>query len=320
MTPKDKSIYSSARAVGSIASGLAVGLAIFVGAALIVTMLIRFNAAMENRQYESQSQPQSPEARLSHGKAVFARNCTACHGNEGRGDGPAAVMLDPRPRDFHIGKYRLVNTSNGVPTRDNLIHTIRNGMAGTSMPAWIMLTDNDIDCVADYVLILTRESLKEQLAAKTNFKGKKLDTIVDNRLTPTGVLTLPPEPAITDAGLARGKELYLQTCAKCHNDDGSGKQDPTWKTAEGFPIASRNFTSGVYKGGGRASDLYTRVYAGLPGTPMPGFGAAYKSDDLWNIVHYVQTLARGPKASSANATNVIAAPLLSASLARGGQN
>jgi mono/diheme cytochrome c family protein len=34
-------------------------------------------------------------------KEIFATRCTPCHGPEGRGDGPASVTLDPKPRNFH---------------------------------------------------------------------------------------------------------------------------------------------------------------------------------------------------------------------------
>jgi len=34
-------------------------------------------------------------------KEVFEGRCAACHGQEGKGDGPASGSLAPRPRDFH---------------------------------------------------------------------------------------------------------------------------------------------------------------------------------------------------------------------------
>jgi len=33
-------------------------------------------------------------------KAAFDKNCVACHGAAGKGDGPAAKMLKPPPTDF----------------------------------------------------------------------------------------------------------------------------------------------------------------------------------------------------------------------------
>jgi mono/diheme cytochrome c family protein len=37
---------------------------------------------------------------------VFETRCVACHGDEGRGDGPAAANLNPGPRDFHDAKWQ----------------------------------------------------------------------------------------------------------------------------------------------------------------------------------------------------------------------
>ena len=34
------------------------------------------------------------------GEPIFQRYCTSCHGPDGRGDGPAAVALRPRPADL----------------------------------------------------------------------------------------------------------------------------------------------------------------------------------------------------------------------------
>jgi mono/diheme cytochrome c family protein len=37
---------------------------------------------------------------------IFQSRCAACHGAEGRGDGPAASNMDPRPRDFQNPKWQ----------------------------------------------------------------------------------------------------------------------------------------------------------------------------------------------------------------------
>lgn len=45
---------------------------------------------------------QRPLPTLREGRTLYAENgCASCHGPEGRGDGPVAQTLDPRPRDFH---------------------------------------------------------------------------------------------------------------------------------------------------------------------------------------------------------------------------
>jgi mono/diheme cytochrome c family protein len=41
-----------------------------------------------------------PDAAASEGQRVFMRHCSACHGLEGRGDGPVAPLLQPPPADL----------------------------------------------------------------------------------------------------------------------------------------------------------------------------------------------------------------------------
>jgi len=36
---------------------------------------------------------------LTEGKALYTTNCAPCHGDKGRGDGPAAAALNPKPAD-----------------------------------------------------------------------------------------------------------------------------------------------------------------------------------------------------------------------------
>lgn len=42
---------------------------------------------------------------IEKGKEIYDRNCAACHGLYGKGDGPAAVSLRPRPRDLTDHEY-----------------------------------------------------------------------------------------------------------------------------------------------------------------------------------------------------------------------
>lgn len=37
---------------------------------------------------------------------IFESRCVTCHGEDGRGDGPAASNLNPRPVDFHSHKWQ----------------------------------------------------------------------------------------------------------------------------------------------------------------------------------------------------------------------
>jgi mono/diheme cytochrome c family protein len=63
---------------------------------------------------------------LERGKALFAGNCATCHGSSGRGDGPAASALVPRPANLAEHRYSF----------DRLSEVLWNGSVGTSMSAW----------------------------------------------------------------------------------------------------------------------------------------------------------------------------------------
>lgn len=39
-------------------------------------------------------------------KEIFTSRCSACHGAEGRGDGPGAAALNPKPRNYHDGTWQ----------------------------------------------------------------------------------------------------------------------------------------------------------------------------------------------------------------------
>ncbi len=56
------------------------------------------------------------------GKAVYERKCLLCHGEKGDGKGPGAERLDPKPRDFTSGVYKIRSTASGqLPTDPDLM-------------------------------------------------------------------------------------------------------------------------------------------------------------------------------------------------------
>lgn len=49
--------------------------------------------------------PVTPEAK-SKADNIYNSRCATCHGQDGRGDGPAASNLNPKPMNFHDAKWQ----------------------------------------------------------------------------------------------------------------------------------------------------------------------------------------------------------------------
>src|SRR3972149_4712555 len=87
-------------------------------------------------------------------KQVYEKRCAWCHGWEGAGDAPAAEFLNPRRRDFPSGvyKYKTSPFDQPVPSDEDVLRTIKEGLPGTSMPGWTdLLTENDMKGLVTYI-------------------------------------------------------------------------------------------------------------------------------------------------------------------------
>lgn len=52
-------------------------------------------------EYAGLANPLNPDStQVESGQALFQKNCVSCHGVEGKGDGPAASALNPKPADL----------------------------------------------------------------------------------------------------------------------------------------------------------------------------------------------------------------------------
>ena len=90
------------------------------------------------------------------GKATFDTNCMSCHGPSGKGDGPLAAALNPKPRDLTSGDFKFDTDKDGKPGTDaDIKSVIKQGAApfGGSplMAPWPALSDGDIDNLIAYI-------------------------------------------------------------------------------------------------------------------------------------------------------------------------
>ena len=225
---------------------------------------------------------------LSRGQVLYEKNCAVCHGVPGDGKGEAAYLLQPKPRNFRAGKFRLVTAQNLEPTREDVFRTVTNGMPGTAMPSWLPLPESDRWALADHVLKLHRDGWYDK-GISLGYSTAEAEKYAVEMTDPGPPISIPPEPPVTSIGLKEGRELYRTACANCHGEAGEGRRDPAWRTAEGFPTWSRNLRQGVFKAGRDGKQMYVMFSTGLPGTPMPQ--QSFPPEQTWRVVQYVQSLS-----------------------------
>jgi cytochrome c oxidase cbb3-type subunit 2 len=224
------------------------------------------------------SRAAQPASFTRTGQQVYDAHCVECHGTTGRGDGPAAHLLTPRPRDFTTARYKIRSTESGnLPTDDDLLRSVRQGLYGTAMPGWqTILPDTDLRAVVDYVKNFS-----------PRFKTE----------TPTPIV-LGPTPASTPASVTRGAAVYetLQ-CGKCHGADGAGTGAVATRFEDdwGWPLHASNLTEPwTFHGGATSPDVFMRFRAGMSGTPMPSFKDTTSDAQMWDLANYVVSLSRKP--------------------------
>ncbi len=223
--------------------------------------------------------PSSP-ALLALGRTTYEKECRPCHGREGNGEGEAAYLLFPRPRDFTTGQFRLVSTWDGVPTDEDLFRTISRGMPGSAMPSWSHLPERTRWGLVHYVKAFSTRPLAIEASREPDADGNGA----------AGEIRVPPEPPRTREAEARARTAFAQGCAPCHGPTGRGDSPQKQTDAKGFPTRPRDLTLGVYKGSPDPQSVYRRIVAGLPGSPMPQ-SAYLHGEQAWDLVHFVRSLS-----------------------------
>ncbi len=220
----------------------------------------------------SAGETESARANLVLGSAVYQRECALCHGTGGKGDGPAARFLNPRPRDFTRGIFKFRSTLL-LPTDEDLFRIISQGMPGTLMPSFSYLSEEERWAVVAYIKTFIPPSLRGQ---------------------PSPPVPIPEPPPQTQAMLTKGRKLYQETCSPCHGSTGTGDGPLASKLTDqwGQPIIPRDFTTGKMKGGSTPKEIYRTLTTGIGGTPMPAYKGAMSDEARWALTYYVLSLVK----------------------------
>jgi mono/diheme cytochrome c family protein len=108
-----------------------------IALAMLVLGFVAVAAAAEWKVPASAKAMKNPVERiagLKAGKSLFDTNCAMCHGNTGRGDGPAGAALNPKPEN-------LAGKDVQRQTDGELFWKISEGRG--AMPPWKSLPEKD---------------------------------------------------------------------------------------------------------------------------------------------------------------------------------
>ena len=208
------------------------------------------------------------------GKRIYMEKCALCHGPDGRGDGPAAPSMIPRPRDFTQGSYKYKSTAAGQPpTDDDLFNIVANGLSASAMPYFSdILTAEEISAVVDHIK-----------GFSSVFDGPAPEPIVASDSVPSDA-----------ESVARGKILFTQKgCIGCHGDD--LRSNMTLRDRKGYPVHSRDLTAPwTFRGGSEPEQIWLRLTTGLAPSPMPSHAETMTPNERWDVVNYLLSQSRVP--------------------------
>ncbi len=208
------------------------------------------------------------------GRRLYVRWCATCHGPDGRGNGPAAPSLIPRPRDLTRGLFKYKSTpADQPPTDDDLVRVVANGLQASAMPYFRdLLTADEIQEVVGYIKTLSPA-----------FAGVAPEPV-----------RIPPRVPANGASLVRGRALYTDLgCDSCHGADGRRREKQ--RDAKHYPVITRDLTAPwTFAGGRDPEQLWRRLTTLSSLSPMPSYADSASPTDRWHVVNYVLSLARTP--------------------------
>jgi mono/diheme cytochrome c family protein len=262
-----------------------------LGIAFLVAGATFFASALSGKGVRSGTQgatrPESTPELVAEGKRLYGEYCVTCHGDTGKGDGEAAYLLLPSPRDFSEGKFNRRNTPpRNLPSDDDLFKAISGGLLGSAMPPWKdYLTENERWGLVEY--------LKKELIALYDEDTEEMVSLYE--LTPPEAPLPVPEPVpATPENVAIGRGIYhsVAECWTCHGRSGSGDgpQAAEIENTMGERIYPPDLTKGIYKLSSDNEELFRRIREGITLAPMFSMAETLTDQEVWCLVHYVRSL------------------------------
>ncbi|MBL8190211.1 MAG: c-type cytochrome [Acidobacteria bacterium] len=192
---------------------------------------------------------------------MYSSLCARCHGDLGDGKGMISIYLDPHPRDLTKAGFMSSKSD------ERLMKSIREGVAGTSMPAWgRVLNDDQIRGVLDHI--------------RKNYVKEPARQLKARQVPDTN-------PVVADAAsIKRGEQIFLQRCTGCHGKKADGKGP---NSIDMLP-RPRNLRNADFVNATNDRRMFESILYGVQGTAMPpwvDYGLTQK--DVGDLVNYLRS-------------------------------
>ncbi len=206
---------------------------------------------------------------------TFHALCERCHGEKGDGRGKIAIYLDPSPRD--LTKAAFINSK---PV-ERLLHSVRYGVPGTSMPVWgKVLDEQQARAVLEYVFA-------------TFTKEPRHD------VKPHNVPESNPVPS-SAGSIARGEATFVRRCSGCHGKKADGKGP---NSIDLLP-RPRNLRNSWFVNAVEDRRLFDSILYGVQGTAMPAWiDYGLTNDNVGDVINFIRSMNRKSKETTYASAN-----------------
>lgn len=240
------------------------------------------------------------QATYQHARRVYTTYCAGCHGVDGDGNGPAARFLDPKPRNFKTAQFRFSSRPSGeLPTDEDLLRTVTEGLRGTSMSAWNLLPEEDRRAVVTYLKTFAADTWANAVPAPVTaiaddpfFGLDRSEAVRRGEIAYHGLAQCYScHPVyLSPAGVNEARAAYAQPPLSSTRPD--PRRSKQTQSESGQVILPPDFTWDKLKRGKDLRTLYQVVANGIGGAAMPTWKGVLSEEDLWGMAYYVQDLSR----------------------------
>ncbi len=236
------------------------------------------------------------KANSTKGAKVYKEYCSQCHGSSGKGDGPAASGLNPKP----AAHANMALSDFPDDYLFNLVYYGGKSVGKSSlMPDFgLTLPPQDLANVIAYLKAEFKgnENDSSSVSAKVEEKIKKgsNNCIQKRKIKKAPAIYLSKNNPLpeTETNIAAGKKLFMKdakpiSCKMCHGKKGNGKG----AGAGGMNPRPRDFTCSAMMKDIPDGQLFWVIKNGSPGTGMMSF-KKLKDKQTWQLVHYIRQLSK----------------------------